>query len=129
MKTIYLEKWECVRSSYGKLYKLDLGKIAEEEMYPELLEMDNEELTEWIEENDELLCEPEPLVASVCCESDPDHYEQTVYTNPKDALDSIEWQGFNRGYPGNDMSPDDAQNKDAIIENLKKKLEEFTKEP
>jgi hypothetical protein len=84
MKTIYVEKWECVRSSYGKLYKLDLGKIAEEEMYPE---------------------------------------------NPKDALDSIEWQGFNRGYPSNDMSPDDAQNKDDIIKNLKKKLEEFTKEP
>lgn len=124
MKTIYIEKWERVRSSYGKLYKLDLEKIAEEEMYPELLEMNQEELEEWFDENDDILYElPDPMVASVCCESDPDHYERNVYANPKDALDSIEWQGFNRGYPDNHMSPEDAQNKDAIIKNLKKELE------
>ena len=124
MKNIYIEKWECVRSSYGKLYKLDLEKIAEEEMYPELLEMNQEELEEWLEDNDDILYGmPDPMIVSVCCESDPDHYERTVHTTPKDALDNIEWRGFSRGYADYNMSPEDAANKDTIVTKLKKELE------
>lgn len=127
MKNIYVEKWECVRSSYGKLYKIDLEEIAEEEMMPELLEMSEEEAIDWLIENEDIIDET-PSIVSVCCESDPDHIEQNIYANSKDALDSIEWRGFNRGYPDNNMSREDAVNKDAIIADLKEELEELKNE-
>ena len=119
-RQIIIEEWESYTSFKGKLWEIDLQKIAEEHDEPELLEMDEEELREWWWDNKDYCDEYKEL--SVINESDGD-CETNIYPRDGSALSHISWKGFWRGET--DDMPSDWQAKQDRIDALKKELEEL----
>ena len=124
MKTIYVEKWESFTEFRGNIFKIDVEALAKEYEDPSILEMSEEELRDYLEEEMFDLDEGYESVEdylSVVNQSDPD-LETNFLTNKKQALDVISWNGFHRGDPDyNSCTWDEKQKK---VEALKKELED-----
>ena len=50
MKTIYVERWESFTEFRGNIFKIDLEALAKEYEDPSILEMNEDELTEYLDE-------------------------------------------------------------------------------
>ena len=121
-KELIIEEWESYQTFRGTLWKLDMNAIAEAEMNPELLEMDEDQLNDWWAENKWEYDNNKEL--SVVNEGDGD-YETTIYDDASFALSNISWRGFYKG-ECNDMAQDSKAKQDRI-DALKKELEELQK--
>lgn len=101
MKEVYIETWEQMPVFVGRIYKVDVEKLAEENQDPDILSLEGEDLDEYIFEQidssggiDEI-CSP---VISTENYGDP-QMDMAIFTSKKDALERIEWRGFRRGEP------------------------------
>ena len=124
MKTIYVEKWESFTEFRGNIFKIDVEALAKEYEDPSILEMNEEELRDYLEEQMFDLDEGYESVEnylSVVNQSDPD-LETNYLMNKKEALDAISWRGFHRGDPDYDSCTWDEKQKK--VEDLKKELED-----
>lgn len=124
---IIIEKWESFQEFRGILLKVNLKKLAEDYERPDILEMDEEDLNEFISDSD-LIYEYEDTdyaetYFSVINQSDPD-LETNIFTNNKEALDGISWRGFYRGYPDDNPTMSWEEKKEKI-EALEKELKEL----
>ena len=50
MKTIYVEKWESFTEFRGNIFKIDVEALAKEYEDPSILEMNEEELREYLDD-------------------------------------------------------------------------------
>jgi hypothetical protein len=124
MKTIYVEQWESFTEFRGNIFKIDVEALAKEYEDPSILEMNEEELRDYLEEQMFDLDEGYESVEnylSVVNQSDPD-LETNYLMNKKEALDVISWRGFHRGDPNYDSCTWDEKQKK--VEDLKKELED-----
>ena len=117
---IIIEEWENYTVFRGKLWTIDLKKIAKELDDPELLEMDEDQLREWWWDNKDYCDEYKEL--SVINESDGD-CETNIYPHDPSALTDISWRGFWKGTPDDMLG--DWQAKQDRVDALKKELEEL----
>ena len=123
MKTIYVEKWESFTEFRGNIFKIDVEALAKEYEDPSILEMNEDEIVEYLDHEmidltDSYDCIEDYL--SVVNQSDPD-IETNYFINKKDALDTISWRGFHRGYPDHGYCT--WEEKQKKVEDLKKELE------
>jgi hypothetical protein len=130
MKTIYVERWESFTEFRGNIFKIDLEALAKEYEDPSILEMNEDELTEYL---DETMIDLYDIYEgdgnggavedylSVVNQSDPD-LETNYFMNKKGALDTISWRGFHRGDP--DYNSCTWAEKQKKVEDLKKELED-----
>jgi len=124
---IIIEKWESFTEFRGQLLKVNLKKMAEDYERPDILEMDEEDLNEFISDSD-LICDCKDTdyfetYLAVVNQSDPD-LETNIFTNNEEALDGISWRGFYRGDP-DDWQEMDWNEKSKRIEALEKELKEL----
>ena len=123
MKTIYVEKWESFTEFRGNIFKIDVEALAKEYEDPSILEMNEDEIVEYLDDEmidltDSYDCIEDYL--SVVNQSDPD-IETNYFMNKKDALDTISWRGFHRGDPDHGYCT--WEEKQKKVEDLKKELE------
>ena len=98
MKNIYIEQWKNETVFAGKLMKINLEKLAKEMEVPEILEMDEDEFSDWWSENEWDAMEMYPETQETILEgenySDPDCFT-SIYTNNQELLDNDStWRGF-----------------------------------
>lgn len=100
MKEVYIEKWERETVFHGELVKLDVEKLARDMEAPEILEMDEDELHDWLADTlweidlDELEEDTTTMVLKGENYSDPD-IDHSIYTNNQELLDNdATWRGF-----------------------------------
>jgi len=122
MKTIYVEKWESFTEFRGNIFKIDVEALAKEYEDPSILEMNEDEIVEYLDDEmidltDSYDCIEDYL--SVVNQSDPD-LETNHFMNKKDALDTISWRGFHRGSPNHGCCT--WEEKQKKVEDLRKEL-------
>jgi hypothetical protein len=122
---IIVEKWESFTEFRGQLLKVNLKKLAKEYERPDILEMNEEDLNEFICYELEEYTDTDyfETYLAVVNQSDPD-LETNIFTNNKEALDGISWRGFYRGDPS-DWQEMDWNEKKERIEALEKELKEL----
>jgi len=124
-KQIIVEKWESFTEFRGNIFKIDLEKLAEEYEDPSILEMNEDELSEYLDEEmidlDDNYDSIENYV-SVVNQSDPD-LETNYFTSKDLALEGVSWRGFRRGNP-DDCNSMTWEEKNKRLEDLKEELSE-----
>ena len=122
-KQIIVEKWESFTEFRGNIFKIDLEKLAEEYEDPSILEMNEDELSEYLDEEmidlDDNYDSIENYV-SVVNQSDPD-LETNYFTSKELALERVSWRGFRRGNP-DDWNSMTWEEKNKRLEDLKEEL-------